>query len=57
MLSITMYLKTQRIMCIELDEPLGLGPGLDREDLLREMNGHVIGQGDIVPIYERFGNE
>ena len=39
-----------------LDEPLGLGPGLDREDLLRAMDGHVIGQGDIVPIYERFGN-
>ena len=39
-----------------LDEALGLGPGLDREDLLRAMDGHVIGQGDIVPIYERFGN-
>ncbi len=37
-----------------LDAPLGLGPGLDRADLLRAMEGHIIGQGDIVPIYERF---
>lgn len=37
-----------------LDQPLGLGQGLTRDELLEAMKGHIIGQGDIVPIYERF---
>ena len=37
-----------------LDQALGLEPGLTRGQLLRAMEGHVIGQGEIVPIYERF---
>lgn len=37
-----------------LDQPLGLGPGLDREDLLKAMDGHILGQGDLAPVYTRF---
>ena len=37
-----------------LDQELGLEPDLDREDLLRAMEGHIIGQGELVPVYERF---
>ncbi len=37
-----------------LDQALGLGQGLTRDELLEAMKGHIIGQGDIVPIYERF---
>lgn len=37
-----------------LDETLGLEPGLTREELLQAMEGHIIRQGDLVPIYERF---
>ena len=37
-----------------LDEALGLGPGLDRDDLLEAMEGHVIGRGELVAVYERF---
>ena len=37
-----------------LDEALGLEPGLTRRKLLQAMEGHIIGRGDLVPIYERF---
>ena len=37
-----------------LDAALGLEPGLTRRGLLRAIEGHIIGQGDIVPVYERF---
>ncbi|MEE2775697.1 MAG: YbhB/YbcL family Raf kinase inhibitor-like protein [Acidobacteriota bacterium] len=37
-----------------LDQKLGLGPGLDREELLEAMDGHILGQGEIVPTYERY---
>ena len=37
-----------------LDEALGLGPGLTRADLLEAMDGHIIGRGELVPVYERF---
>ncbi|MFP3947959.1 MAG: YbhB/YbcL family Raf kinase inhibitor-like protein [Gemmatimonadota bacterium] len=36
-----------------LDEELDLPPGLDREELLEAIEGHVIGRGNMVPIYER----
>src|ERR1700754_3020294 len=36
-----------------LDADLGLKPGLTRADLLAAITGHVIGQGEIVSIYER----
>ena len=39
-----------------LDEELGLGPRLTREDLLEAMEGHIIGRGELVPVYERFGS-
>ena len=37
-----------------LDQALDLEPGLTRGQLLRAMEGHIIGQGDLVPVYERF---
>jgi hypothetical protein len=36
-----------------LDADLGLKPGLTRAELLAAIDGHVIGQGEIVSIYER----
>jgi Raf kinase inhibitor-like YbhB/YbcL family protein len=36
-----------------LDADLGLKPGLTRADLLAAIRGHVIGQGELVAIYER----
>ncbi len=36
-----------------LDVELDLPPGLTRADLLRVINGHVIGQGNMVPTYTR----
>jgi len=36
-----------------LDEELNLPPGMDREELLEAIDGHVIGRGDMVPIYRR----
>ncbi len=40
-----------------LDDDLGLEAGLDREEFLDAAEGHVIGRGDIVPIYERFASQ
>ena len=36
-----------------LDANLGLKPGLTRADLLAAIDGHVIGRGELVSIYER----
>lgn len=36
-----------------LDAPLNVKGGLSRAELLEAMKGHVIGQGEIVPTYER----
>ena len=36
-----------------LDAVLALRPNLTRAELLEAIKGHVIGQGEIVPIYER----
>ena len=36
-----------------LDAALDVKPGLSRQELMNAMKGHVIGQGEIVPIYER----
>jgi Raf kinase inhibitor-like YbhB/YbcL family protein len=36
-----------------LDAPLDLKPNLTRAELLEAIKGHVIGQGEIVPTYER----
>jgi Raf kinase inhibitor-like YbhB/YbcL family protein len=36
-----------------LDAELGLPPGLTRSELLEAIDGHVIGQGNLVPIYQR----
>jgi len=37
-----------------LDQPLGLEFGLTRKQLLKAMDGHILGQGDLVSVYERF---
>jgi len=36
-----------------LDADLGLKPGLTRADLLAAIQGHVIGQGELIALYER----
>jgi Raf kinase inhibitor-like YbhB/YbcL family protein len=36
-----------------LDAALELKPGLTRQELMDAIKGHVIGQGEMVPIYER----
>ena len=36
-----------------LDANLNLKPGLSRAELLEAIQGHVIGQGELVAIYER----
>ena len=36
-----------------LDTELDLPPGLDRDELLAAIDGHVIGEGALVPVYER----
>jgi phosphatidylethanolamine-binding protein (PEBP) family uncharacterized protein len=36
-----------------LDTALNLAPGLNRAQVLEAIEGHVIGQGDMVPIYQR----
>ena len=36
-----------------LDAKLDLKPGLNRAELLEAIKGHVIGQGELVAIYER----
>lgn len=36
-----------------LDAELDLPPGLEREELLAAIEGHVIGEGALVPVYER----
>jgi Raf kinase inhibitor-like YbhB/YbcL family protein len=37
-----------------LDSDLPLTEGLNKADLLKAMEGHIIGQGSLVAIYERF---
>lgn len=39
-----------------LDAPLSLPAGQTRQQLLDAMKGHIIGQGEIVPTYERSGS-
>ncbi len=36
-----------------LDAALDLKPGLTRQELMDAIKGHVIGQGELVPVYER----
>ncbi len=36
-----------------LDEELNLPPGLNRDELLEAIDGHVLGVGHLVPIYRR----
>jgi Raf kinase inhibitor-like YbhB/YbcL family protein len=36
-----------------LDAALGLAPGATKEELLRAMDGHVLGRGEVVGTYER----
>jgi Raf kinase inhibitor-like YbhB/YbcL family protein len=36
-----------------LDQPLGLGAGLSKDQLLAAMKGHVLAQGELIGTYER----
>jgi len=36
-----------------LDAPLKLGPGADKDELLKAMDGHVIATGELVGTYQR----
>ncbi len=36
-----------------LDADLGLEPGLSKKDLLKAMEGHIIGKGELVGTYSR----
>ena len=36
-----------------LDAELSLAEGLTKADLLKAMEGHIVGQGSLVSIYER----
>jgi Raf kinase inhibitor-like YbhB/YbcL family protein len=38
---------------LALDANLDLKPGLNRADLLAAIQGHIIGRGELVAIYER----
>jgi len=38
---------------LALDSELDLPPGLSRSELLEAIDGHVIGQGNMVPLYRR----
>jgi len=40
-------------LVLALDAELDLPPGMTRAQVLRAIEGHVIGQGDLVPIYQR----
>jgi len=42
-----------RFRVLALDTALGLPPGLTRAQVLERIEGHVIGEGTLVPIYER----
>ena len=37
-----------------LDADLPLAPGLNRNQLMEAIKGHIIGQGALVSLYERF---
>ena len=39
-----------------IDAVLGLESGLTREEFLEAVDGHVIGRGELVPVYERFAS-
>jgi Raf kinase inhibitor-like YbhB/YbcL family protein len=39
-----------------LDAALGLESGLTREEFLEAVDGHIIGRGELVPVYERFAS-
>ena len=36
-----------------LDTPLDVKPGLSKAELLEAMKGHIVGQGELVAVYER----
>jgi Raf kinase inhibitor-like YbhB/YbcL family protein len=42
-----------RFVVIALDAELNLSPGLNRAQVLEAIEGHVIGEGEMVPIYQR----
>jgi len=39
-----------------IDAVLGLESGLTREEFLEAVDGHIIGRGELVPVYERFAS-
>jgi len=40
-------------MLYALDQPLGVGAGLSKDQLLVAMKGHVLAQGELIGTYER----
>jgi hypothetical protein len=42
-----------RFRLYALDAPLGLQPGLEKNDLLRALSGHVLAQGELIGTYRR----
>lgn len=36
-----------------LDAPLNVGPGLDKDQLLKAMTGHILAQGELIGTYQR----
>ena len=42
-----------RFRLFALDQPLDLPPGIDKEAFLEAASGHVLGQSELIAIYER----
>ena len=40
-------------MCYAIDAVLDLKPGLTKAELLEAIKGHIVGEGELVAIYER----
>lgn len=40
-----------------LDEDLGLPPGLDKDELTKAMEGHVLAETELVGLYEKHGSD
>lgn len=37
----------------DLDVPLNLPPGIEKQELLKAMNGHILAEGELIGTYER----
>jgi phosphatidylethanolamine-binding protein (PEBP) family uncharacterized protein len=41
------------VLVLALDTPLDIAPGSDRDTLLKAVQGHVIGKGEIIGSYQQ----